>query len=88
MIKSSWAYNNGKREMKRVLQEEKTPLNGWLELHGHLTYAKRNPYNPKKLEIIGYANRSQAEKRAEKLKAENIDCWVSAEHPYKIIKNI
>lgn len=85
-MKSKWAYNNGKRELSRVLDAAKAPINGWLEHKGVLFYAERNKYDETALIIKTYANRKQANAAVEKLKAQGIDCYMYDVFPFRIAK--
>ena len=84
-IKSSWAYRNGKR-IEIGCQPDKSPKSGWVNIRGVLQYAERDKYNPSKLRVKTYANKAQAFKMVERLRADGIDCGMSISHPFIIIK--
>lgn len=82
-MKASWAYNNGKRMMRDAKEnlDSSIPNNGWIEINGVLMYAEKK-YG--KLWVKTYANRTQANRKAEKIGG----CHVSSDHPFKIIKTV
>lgn len=82
-MKASWAYNNGKRMMREAEEnmDSSIPNNGWIERNGVLMYAEKK-YG--KLWVKTYANRTQANRKAEKIGG----CHVSSDHPFKIIKTV
>ena len=88
-MKSSWAYNNGKREMNRVNEFLKAPSRGWVEI-GKIEagilyrYAERNKHSPTKLTVKTYANKKQAQKMLNKLREEGVDCWFNIKWPFVI----
>lgn len=90
-MKSSWAYNNGKRELNRIREESKAPLRGWIE-SGQTedgkriySYAERDKYNENKLVVKTYANKKQATKMLDKLKSEGVDkCYIRSNYPFVI----
>ena len=88
-MKSSWAYHNGLRELKRINNESKSPLRGWVEAgkteDGYLySYAERNKHNPKELVAKTYANKTQATKMLEQLRSEGVDCYLRSNYPFVI----
>jgi len=83
-LKSSWAYNNGKRmdaEVKESLRAEKT---GWVKRGGTYLYAERNKYDESKLMVKTYANKKQANKKIDELKELGFDAFISNKHPYTV----
>ena len=82
-MKSSWAYNNGKRQLKACLPI--VPTVGWIENKLHNTVYAEQKHN--ELVIKTYANRAQCMRKIEKLQAEGIDCLISENHPFLIILN-
>ena len=84
-MKSSWAYNNGKRmdaEVKASLKVEKT---GWIKRGEIYLYAERYKYDETKLMVKTYANKKQADVMVEKQKALGIsEAYRSFKHPFVI----
>ena len=68
------------REAKENL-DSSIPNHGWIERNGVLMYAEKK-YG--KLWVKTYANRTQANRKAEKIGG----CHVSSDHPFKIIKTV
>jgi hypothetical protein len=88
-MKSSWAYNNGKREMNKINESLKAPKRGWVKVGkieaGTLyRYGERNKHNPKELVVKAYANKSQAQKMLYKLREEGVNCWFNLKWPFVI----
>lgn len=81
--KSAWAYKNG----QRIMRESKVQGsgNGWIKRGDIFMYAEK-PKNCTSIVVKTYANRTQAEKMAVKLKELGSVCWVSAMWPFKICK--
>lgn len=82
-MRASWAYNNGKRMMREAKENLDSSIqnHGWIERNGVLMYAEKK-YG--KLWVKTYANRTQANRKAEKIGG----CHVSFDHPFKIIKTV
>ena len=68
------------REAKDNL-DNSIPDHAWIERNGVRMYAERK-YG--KLWVKTYANRTQANRKAEKIGG----CHVSSDHPFKIIKTV
>ncbi len=83
-MKSSWAYNNGKREDARVKASLKVDKTGWVKRGGTYLYAERNKYDETKLMVKTYANKKQADAMVEKLRALGIDAFRGLKHPFTI----
>jgi len=88
-MKSSWAYNNGKREMKSINESLKVPLRGWVitgktKSKTFYAYAERSKYDETQLVVKTYANKSQADKMRGKINAEGIKCWFKLNYPWVI----
>lgn len=80
MIKSKWAYNNGKRIMKEALHSIKC------EPFGFVNNKYAEAYN-NELWVKTYANKKQCLNKIEKLKTIGIECYMSASFPFTIIIN-
>ncbi len=87
-MKSSWAYNNGKRQLKEVASKD-APLTGWIKIGkveaGDLfRYAERNKHDRSKLVVKTYANKTQALQKIKDLKDTGINCWMRLNYPFVI----
>ena len=80
MIKSAWAYRNGKRIMKECLEQQKAEKISFIERHGNKIYAE---YGSAKT----YANKKQAENKAKELRVLGYEVERSFKHPFTIILN-
>lgn len=76
-MKSTWAYKNGKKIMAESMGND-CPKFGFV----NGKYAER--YGDRLL-IKVYANRTQCQKKIEKLKADGIECHISTRHPFTIL---
>ena len=86
-IKSAWAYNNGKREMSRIIESYKSEKFGWIERNGCYLYAERcNTTN--KLIVKVYANKKQVNIMIDKLTDSGFSVSISDKHPYTIHLNL
>ena len=89
-INSNWAYLNGKRMMAEAKTNQKNgiPEFDFIEdREGNLEYAERRKDDRGRyyLCIKGYANRTQANRLAERLSGQGYNVTISHEHPFKII---
>lgn len=90
-IKSTWAYNNGKRMISEAESRQKNSVPEFdfmKDREGNLAYAERRRDDRGRyyLSIKGYANRAQANRQIEKLKEYGYNVRISEKHPFKIIK--
>ena len=90
-IKSTWAYNNGKRMMSEAESRQKDSIHEFdfiEDREGNLAYAERRMDDRGRyyLSIKVYANRAQANRQIEKLKEHGYNVRISEKHPFKIIK--
>lgn len=90
-IKSTWAYNNGKRMVSEAESRQKNsvPKFDFIEdREGNLAYAERRRDDRGRyyLSIKVHANRAQANRQIERLKEHGYNVRVSEKHPFKIIK--
>jgi len=81
MIKSKWAYNNGKRIMKQCLKSLKSEPFGFIDNK----YAERSLND--QLWVKTYANKKQCLNKIEKLKEKGIECTMSSSFPFTILLN-
>lgn len=89
-IKSTWAYNNGKRMVSEAesRQRDSVPEFDFIEdRHGNLSYAERRRDDRGRyyLSIKTCANRAQANRVAERLSGQGYNVTISYGHPFKII---
>ena len=87
-MKSSWAYNNGKRQMKEAASKD-APTTGWIktgkiEAGDLFRYAERNKHDRSKLVVKTYANKTQALQKIKDLKDIGINCWLILNYPFVI----
>ena len=84
-MKSSWAYNNGKREDAKAKASLKANKTGWLRRGDVFLYAERSKYDETKLVIKTYSNKKQADAMVEKQKALGIlGACRSLTHPFTV----
>jgi len=87
-MKSSWAYNNGKRMMKECKNSLKVDKSGWIPTHRDnnvLVYAEQ--YN-NKLMTVTYTNKKQALDMVRKQKELGQNAWMSLTYPFLVCKHI
>ena len=82
-LKSSWAYNNGKRTMKEAIESLKDEPTGWIERGGTYLYAERHK-DTRQLMIKTYSNKKQADMMVQKQKELGFDAFRSMKHPFVV----
>ncbi len=82
-MKSSWAYNNGKRMMREC--KPKVPAFGFImnKRKSIEMYAERTLYG---LMIKTYSNKKQVDNKVAKLKEIGLNVERTLMHPYVIVK--
>ena len=83
-MKSTWAYNNGKRVMNEVKASLRSEKTGWIKRGGTLIYAERYM---DELMIKTYANKKQVNNKMLELKKLGHGVFSSMKHPYTILKS-
>lgn len=78
MIKSSWAYKNGKRIMKESIEQQKAEKISFIQRSTGKLYAEYDI-------VKTYTNHKQVLKKIDELRLLGYDVYRSAKHPFTII---
>jgi hypothetical protein len=80
-LKSAWAYNAAKSEMKKCLSSNNFPKNAFLNINGHFIFSEK--YEEKLYPKI-YTNKKQAEISSLKLNKLGFNNFITSSWPLKI----
>jgi len=84
-MKSTWAFNNGKRIMNEAIESQKAKVDfDFVSVRGVLRYAENKSGV---LVVKTYSNKTQCLKKVDALKELGIECDMSAAWPFTILKN-